>query len=147
MATPRKKMDLWPLIVGVIAAVGIIGSDSTGGITKQTRGPDETERWATTAVTTTASTEPDFEVVSFTKSAKLGQQANISIIAEPGVTYDIMLKIGKSAGGVAGMEAKTADSDGRVSWEWRVPMFSEEGKYTLEITGGGKIWQTEFIVN
>ena len=68
MATPKRKVDLWPLIVGVIAAVGIIGSNSTGGITGHTRDPNEAGQVAVvTIAASTAAAEPPFRIVSFTE--------------------------------------------------------------------------------
>lgn len=170
MQSPLKKKDFWPLIVGTIAAIGIIGSNSTGGITKITRESSETTAAtvATAAVHATptnaarpsgqttlpgapAGTAADLDdqgirLVERTETVKAGEQAGISVIGQPGVTYDIVVAYGKDAGGVSGMEMKQADAEGRVSWQWRVPILSSKGSYTITITGGGQQLTSTIVV-
>ncbi len=173
MQNPLKKKDLWPLIVGTIAAIGIIGSNSTGGITKTTREPEPTPAASATAAataqpsvsavlpsgsasqtsgsagqpTTAASSDQAIRLVEAPSSVKAGDAAAVSIIGQPGVSYDIAVSFGGSTGGVSGMERKQADAEGRVTWQWRVPALSGKGTYTLLITGGGQEIKSNFTVN
>lgn len=176
METQRKKWDLWPMIVGTIAAIGIIGSNSTGGITKTTREPATTTSASAAAGTNaTAGTSASagaslpaqpgpgvgptgsspsatagaqaIQIVESPSSVKAGDQAAIRITGQPGVTYDIVVAIGRESGGVSGMEPKQADAEGRVSWQWRVPILSSRGTYTVTITGGGQQATSSFTVS
>lgn len=162
MNSEKKKFDIWPLVVGVIAAIGIIGSSSTGGITKQTPEAASTVTTASSTPSTiiastlyesgltsglSRATSDSIQLVSLTTPVKAGDEADILILAKPETAYMIEIRYGNSVSTVSGLEKKTADLNGNVRWHWRVGPVSIRGEYLIVITGGGQTLETRFQVN
>jgi len=161
----KKKFDIWPLVVGVIAAIGIIGSNSTGGITKQTS--DRTTVQTTTAISvTTGTTVPSgasgvspsattmpFEenwpirLISLTSPVKAGAEASIRLTAQPNTEYVIEIRYGSKVSTIAGLDPKTAGPDGLVGWDWHVGSLTTRGEYVILIKGGGETLEARLLVD
>jgi len=161
MNEKNKRFDLWPLIVGVIAAIGIIFSPSSGGgITKQPTEPSSVQTTASSgaatagttgiAPTTTAPDGPSsstpLRLLNLTEKVKPGETASITVSGQPDTRYAIEIRLGRNASTASGLEPKTSDPGGVVSWSWRVGPFSERGEYRIVITGGGQTLELPFIV-
>ena len=103
--------------------------DSTSGGDAQTEKPTET----------TAVREPGKIVVTYlTDSVKKGSKATLSVTGTPGVTYSIAVYYSSSVSAAKGLEPKSADSNGNVSWSWRVGSRTKPGKHKIVISGGGE---------
>lgn len=161
MNEKKKRFDLWPLIVGVIAAIGIIFSPSSGGgITKQSTDPSSVQTTAAAgaatndsagiASTTSAPGGPSastpLRLLNLTERVKPGETAAITVSGRPETRYEIEIRFGRNVSTASGLEPKTSDSSGVVSWSWRVGPFSERGEYRILITGGGQTLDLPFTV-
>lgn len=112
-----------------------------------------TEEPTTVAPTTEKPTEKVTEapteivITSITSSVNAGETASVSIQGAPNTEYYITVtyKSGKST--AAGLEAKTSDSNGNVSWSWEVGAKTSSGTYPISISGGGTSAKTEFTIN
>lgn len=177
MSEKKKRFDLWPLIVGVIAAIGIIFSPSTGGgITRQPTDPTAEQTTAaaganspaatsvatiatdadaapnaTSATSTTSASGAAIDgmtlrLLSLTERVKRGETAAITVSGQPGTAYSIEIRLGRHVSTASGLEPKTSDTSGVVSWSWRVGPISEYGEYRIVITGGGQSLDLPFFV-
>ena len=98
------------------------------------------------STSTPSSGELDVSVISITSPLKPGSQATLEIQGKPNTEYDITVKYASGASTASGLEPKTADSDGKVSWSWKVGSQVKAGIYTATITSGGKSLTVEFEV-
>ena len=103
--------------------------DSTSGGDAQTEKPPET----------TAVREPGKITVTYlTENVKKGGRATLSVAGTPGMTYSITVYYSSSVSAAKGLEPKSADSNGNVSWSWRVGSRTKPGKHKIVISGGGE---------
>lgn len=103
--------------------------DSTSGGDAQTEKPTET----------TAVREPGKITVTYlTENVKKGGRATLSVAGTPGITYSIAVYYSSSVSAAKGLEPKSADSNGNVSWSWRVGSRTKPGKHKIVISGGGE---------
>ena len=86
------------------------------------------------------------ELVSLTNPIKAGQTATIEIIGEPNTDYKITVKYSSGASTAKGLEAKTSDKDGKVSWTWRVNANVKPGEHPIEIRSGNAVYKVTFTV-
>ncbi|AOT68305.1 stalk domain-containing protein [Geosporobacter ferrireducens] len=70
---------------------------------------------------------------------KAGENATVTIQGTPGVEYKISVFYSSGASKAAGLEAKKADSNGNVSWTWKVGSSTKPGKYDVVIKGDKEI--------
>ncbi|MDY2907234.1 MAG: hypothetical protein SOT56_08455 [Eubacteriales bacterium] len=104
-------------------------TDSTSGVDAQTEKPPET----------TAVREPGKITVTYlTENVKKGSRATLSVAGTPGITYSITVYYSSSVSAAKGLEPKSADSNGNVSWSWRVGSRTKPGKHKIVISGGGE---------
>lgn len=121
--------------------------------TEPTTAVQTTEEPTTVAPTTEKPTEKVTEapteilITSITSSVNAGETASVSIQGAPNTEYYITVtyKSGKST--AAGLEAKTSDGNGNVSWSWEVGAKTSSGTYPISISGGGTSAKTEFTIN
>lgn len=66
-----------------------------------------------------------------------GQIASVTITTKPGAkgTIEVIYKSGPST--AAGLEPKTADSSGKITWSWKVGSRTTPGNYDVNITVNG----------
>lgn len=78
---------------------------------------------------TTAVREPGKITVTYlTENVKKGSRATLSVAGTPGITYSIAVYYSSSVSAAKGLEPKSADSNGNVSWSWRVGSPYKAGK-------------------
>lgn len=85
-------------------------------------------------------------VTMLTDNVKRGSMAALSVIGVPGVTYSISVYYSQSPSSAKGLEDKTADQSGEVSWSWRIGSRTKQGKHRIVITGGGETLTLYFTV-
>lgn len=73
--------------------------------------------------------------------------ATVSIKAAPNTEYRISVYYSSGASSAAGLEPKTSDANGNVSWSWKIGGKTNPGTYNLNITGGGEKITKKFTVN
>ena len=73
--------------------------------------------------------------------------ATITIKGKPNTEYNLDIKYRTGWSTAKGLEAKVSDSEGYVSWTFKVGGKSTEGySPTMRITGNGETFEAEFYV-
>ncbi len=95
------------------------------------------EENVTEMVQTDAETEAplpvgSLKVISLTEAVAGGQLASVTVKGLPNTEYDITVTY-SSVSEASGLENKVSDSDGLVSWSWRVGSNTNPGRYTIDI--------------
>lgn len=86
-------------------------------------------------------------VTSLTSSVRRNENVSISISGEPGVTYSITVTYPSGATATAdGLGDKTADSNGYVSWSWKIGGRTNPGTGRILISDGKQNISTNFTV-
>ena len=121
------------------------------GADKSTKRPPETLATAAPASLETPAAEPGTAPVRGIKITgdlvfRRNEQATLSINADPGVEYTITVYYNSGASEAEGLEPKTADADGNVSWTWRIGGRTAPGTYRVIIQGNGETIEREFTV-
>lgn len=78
----------------------------------------------------------DINLVSMTTPVSRGSDATISIKGVPNTTYDIDVMYSSGESKASGLEDKTSDSEGNVSWTFKVSSNVKVGTYEVKITDG-----------
>ena len=134
-----------------LGAVGatVYGTDVNGTVIVTTDGNTYTVHYAkghprappgSTTTTTSSTTSPKISLVSLTSPIKRGATATLSIKTTPGAYCTITVIYKSGPGQAAGLGPKTAGSDGRVSWSWKVGTNTTPGTWSIVVTAkaGGK---------
>mgnify|MGYP003906016161 CR=1 FL=1 len=91
----------------------------------------------TTSITTTqaeqSSGPKEISVLGGT-TVKAGETATLTIQGEPKTQYRIEVYYKSGLSKAEGLEAKTSDADGKVSWSWKVGAKTAPGTYKIIIT-------------
>ena len=90
--------------------------------------------------------EKKLAVVSYTETVSAGEAASITIQGKPHTQYSITVRYKSGPSKAAGLEAKTAGADGRVSWSWKVGSRTTPGSYPISISGDGESISVSFTV-
>lgn len=88
----------------------------------------------------------EIELVSMTSRLRAGDEARIEVVGDPDTVYEITVRYSSGASSAKGLEPKCSDSEGRVSWTWKVSANVLPGEYSIEITSGVEPYKTTFIV-
>ena len=96
-----------------------------------------------TPVTTTEGADdtvppPDtssLRLVSLTKQVPRGQTATITVCGVPYTTYRIEVHYATTVSTAKGLEPKTANADGTVTWQWKVGTRTKSGSHRIVIRG------------
>jgi len=65
-------------------------------------------------------------------------KATISIVGKPNTEYRITVYYDSGPSKAKGLEKKTSDSKGRVSWTWKIGGKTKAGTYKVIFKGGGE---------
>lgn len=79
-------------------------------------------------------------------SFKRNQTATVSITGKPNAEYSITVYYSSGASEAAGLENKTSDSNGNVSWSWKIGGKTAPGTYRIVFAGGGERSEQTFTV-
>lgn len=85
-------------------------------------------------------------VTELTSPVGRNETATISIKGKPDTEYTIKVYYSTTASKANGLEKKTSDVEGLVSWSWKVGGSTNPGTFKIVITGGGEKLETEFTV-
>lgn len=96
-------------------------------------------------------TEPSISdkiiLISFNSMFKRNEDASITIQGKPNTEYTIKVYYSSGASKAEGLENKTSDSNGLVSWTWHVGGKTNLGdNKRLVISGGNEKFETNFSV-
>lgn len=75
------------------------------------------------------------------------EYATVSINGQPNTEYNIKVYYSSGASTADGLESKTSDSNGDVSWTWKIGCKTNPGTYRLVIKGGNETIEKNFTVN
>lgn len=144
VAKIRKRVNIISIIIMASALIGFIiffvVNCSNGNKT-------------TNLDTNTSTSEPssevnnEIELIDITDYVDPGDKAYIEIKGEPYTTYDITVTYNSGESTAGGLYSKETDSDGYVSWSWKVGTKTESGTYDIEISNYYQTKYFEFTVN
>lgn len=86
----------------------------------------------------------NLKVVVITSPVQPGGYAFVEVKGAIGKQYTLLVFYDLTLKDTDGLGTKTADKDGKVSWEWRVKTNAPLGKWKVLISGDGK-WITNYI--
>ena len=81
-------------------------------------------------------TTSNINLVSLTSPISRGSDVTVSIKGLPNTTYDIDVIYSSGESKASGLEDKTSDSEGNVSWTFKVSSNVKPGTYEVKITDG-----------
>lgn len=64
-----------------------------------------------------------------------GEDTRLTMIGTPGAQYNISVYYSSGASKAKGLEPKTADENGSVSWTWKVGSSTKSGQYKIVVSG------------
>ena len=94
-----------------------------------------TETQTEAAVTETDSSSYKLELVSITSPAARNSEATVKIKGLPNTDYSIAVMYSSGKSGASGLEDKTSDSDGYITWSWKIGGRTNTGSYKIIVTG------------
>lgn len=110
---------------------------------------EATTQAATKAPTTAKPTEAaaPIQITEYTNVVTAGTNAHLAIKGAPNTEYSISVHYASGDSTAAGLETKTSDGDGNVSWEWEVGTNTAKGVHSITVRGGGNSQNFDFTVN
>jgi hypothetical protein len=90
--------------------------------------------------------QPEITITKQPGTVSAGSNASISIQGSPNTSYSITVVYSSGTSTAAGLEPKTSNASGNVSWTWKVGTRTKAGSYSITISGGGVIKRTSFTV-
>lgn len=86
------------------------------------------------------------KLVDVTKNVvKANETATLTINGKPNTPYTISVYYFTSASKAKGLEKKTSDAAGNVTWIWKVGGNTTPGKHRIVVNGGGEKIETSFV--
>lgn len=92
------------------------------------------------------SEEVEISLISITSPISAGSTASITVQGEPDTDYSITVIYSSGPSSADGLETKTSDSDGVVSWSWKIGTRTKEGTCRISVSGGGKSFSTSIEI-
>ena len=86
------------------------------------------------------------KLVSISSPVSRGSTAKVSIIGKPNTKYTISVYYSSGASTPAGLDPKTSDANGKVSWSWKIGSRTTQTDHYLVISGGGQSLKVGFTV-
>ena len=83
-----------------------------------------------------SNTTSNINLIGLTTPVNRGSDVTVRIKGEPNTTYDIDVIYSSGASKATGLEDKTSDSEGNVSWTFKVSSNVKPGTYEVKITDG-----------
>lgn len=130
-----------------------VSSPDSGSSTTPPAPPKDTGTGSTTdasggsSTSTAPSSGQSITVISSNLNVQRGGYASVTIQTTPGAlgTIEVDYKSGPSH--ASGLEPKTADSSGYITWQWRVSSSTTPGQWPVIITVGGQSVSLTLTVN
>lgn len=94
---------------------------------------------------TTGTNQSGLTLVDVTKNVvRAGETATLTIKGKPNTQYSIDVFYSTKASEAQGLESKTSDNNGNVTWSWKVGTNTTPGTHQIKIVGGGETIETSF---
>lgn len=77
----------------------------------------------------------EITVISYPKKIKNGETATLVVKGLPNTEYSIKVYYSSGASKAAGLENKISDSDGKITWKWKIGSRTKDGEHKIEISG------------
>lgn len=116
-------------------------NETSEPVKEETTIPEETEEEETEKEQASK-----IKLVSLTSPVLINNKATITIKGKSNTEYDISVFYSSGESSATGLENKTSDSYGVVSWTWKVGARTKAGTYDIRIIGGGETFSTEFTI-
>lgn len=84
--------------------------------------------------------------ISVTSPIAPNSIATLTAKVLPNTEYDIEVYYSSGASKAQGLEPKTSDANGNISWSWKVGQRTKAGTYQIVISGNGEQKETKFTV-
>jgi micrococcal nuclease len=121
------------------------GSSSSGNHAHGSSSPSTPSTQSTHSASSSHSTE--LKIISSSLDVAPGDYASITIQTAPGASASIEVDYKSGPSHAKGLEPKTADSSGYVTWEWKVGTHTTPGQWPVIITSNGHTIQTTVNVH
>ena len=117
---------------------------------KSTEAPDEsveaTEEIPETEAPETGNEETLLHVTSLTSPISKNKTARLDAVGKPNTTYSIDVYYTTGRSDAKGLETKSANELGQVSWSWKIGASLKPGRYKIVIAGGGESIEQEIEI-
>lgn len=84
--------------------------------------------------------------VSWPETTSRNRDATVTIKGAPNTTYSITVYYKSGASTADGLEDKTSDANGNVSWTWHIGGKTSPGTFRIVVSGGGDRETVEFTI-
>ncbi len=158
------------VVYAIFAVIGMFSNGDNPESTNQITSKETTAATEVTAVTATQKetaapteaepTEPPsekpatppteastpIEFINYTDHVDAGATATVKIKGAPNTEYSIEVYYDSTESKADGLNPKTSDDNGFVSWEWKVGTNTSKGEHSITVSGGGTSKTVEFTV-
>lgn len=157
-ALPQESTDLPPQTESSSAmqteeTTAPPGSDAvTDAAERETSASESTEEESTETTellpsTTEAEEESDtLQIVSYESAVRRNETVTLSAKGKPNTAYRITVYYKSGPSSAAGLEEKVSDSDGNVSWTWKIGGRTAAGTFRIVVEGGDESVSVSFTV-
>ena len=117
----------------------VLRTDLDGNIVCDSDGVDVSckgDKESSNTISSNSTTTSNINLLSLTTPVSRGSNATVSIKGLPNTTYDIDVIYSSGVSKASGLEDKTSDSEGNVSWTFKVSSNVKPGTYEVKITDG-----------
>lgn len=103
-------------------------------------------------VETTVATEPietkaaQITFITWPQTISRNQTGTVTIQGEPNTNYSITVRYKSGPSEADGLEDKTSNANGMVSWSWKVGPRTSAGTYSITVRGGGVSQTVDYTI-
>lgn len=119
---------------------------SSSSSSKPTTGSQSNSSIASSSKSTEEVVGNGLQVVSYPERIRRNEVGTVVIQGKPNTVYSISVYYKSGASKAEGLETKTSDANGRVSWSWKVGPKTSEGTFKIVVSGGGESKTVKFTV-
>jgi len=114
----------------------VLRTDLDGNIVCDSDGVEVTCSGDKESSSDSSNSTSNINLVGLTSPVSRGGDVTVSIKGLPNTTYDIDVMYSSGESKASGLEDKTSDSEGNVSWTFKVSSNVKPGTYEVKITDG-----------
>jgi hypothetical protein len=112
---------------------------------EDTSAEETTAKEAETEETSTGD-EQSIWLVDITSPITPNHTATLTVRGKPNTKYSIKVFYSTTESKAKGLESKTSDEYGLVSWDWKIGGSVKTGSYSITVSGGGDSFNTSIFV-
>jgi len=122
-------------VTSITTTAAAVMTTTTASASKTTTTIVTTTTKTTTPTTTTATNSTlSLDIISVTSPVSAGSNATLTVRTSPGAQCNITVYYKSGASSASGLGSKTADSDGNVSWTWKVGAKTTAGTWKIVVS-------------